>query len=82
MQPKPLTSCPHCDSRLLLPLQTFCRADATTVVSRRCPECAHCDLVVAQADAVDAWLARQERIRARLAEYADLLALEPLTLYA
>jgi hypothetical protein len=58
------------------------RVDATVVVARRCPECEHEDLVVASAMAVQVWLGREERIRERLEDYADLLAFETFTLYA
>ena len=45
---KPLTRCPLCAGRLIYPrdLAGVGGSDADVVLSRRCPECEHRDLVV------------------------------------
>jgi hypothetical protein len=63
---KPLTSCPACDSRLIYPLDAHRHADGRAVIERRCPECEHVDVVVAEIDAARRWGRRERRIRIEL----------------
>lgn len=44
------------------------------IVSRRCPECGHRDIVVAHERAIALWLGREAGIRRLLGEVANRLA--------
>jgi DNA-directed RNA polymerase subunit RPC12/RpoP len=76
---KPLTRCPRCSSDLIHATARSTRG-ADAIVSRRCPECEHRDLVLASAPAVDAWDRREARVQRALAAlsaaFADGLPLE------
>jgi hypothetical protein len=80
--PGPLLRCAACGSRLLAPGAVTERPDGSTIVGRRCPECEHYDLVVADVRAVRAWLRHEDRVRERLHDLAELLTLDSVTVYA
>jgi uncharacterized radical SAM superfamily Fe-S cluster-containing enzyme len=71
-----LTRCPACASGLVQPAEVAQDA-GRVLVRRRCPECAHVDLVEADPDLVYAWLRREARIRAELGRTADRIARAP-----
>ena len=70
----PLVRCRACGSGLLQPLSAVDAIDGTSIVARHCPECDRRDFVVADDIAVQAWLTRDRRIAAWMAEVADSLA--------
>ncbi|MDX6511256.1 MAG: hypothetical protein QOE36_760 [Gaiellaceae bacterium] len=68
-----LVICPACSSGLIFPIDLAgWKGDA--VVSRRCPECEHRDVVVAARLPALLWLARTARQRDELAALCDAIA--------
>jgi hypothetical protein len=69
-----LVRCRDCGSRLLQPEQVVGPVDARSIVARFCPECERHDVVVADDEAVQVWLRREERIRESMTAVADRCA--------
>jgi hypothetical protein len=79
---KPLVRCPKCASGLIYPVA--CSTwERQRVLERRCPECEHSDVVIANRLAAAVWIRRCNDVCAELAALADALAsgltLEPPT---
>ncbi|MDX6599738.1 MAG: hypothetical protein QOE87_3625 [Gaiellales bacterium] len=69
---RPLVRCPNCLSMLIYPLD-LAALDRDVVVSRRCPECEHRDVVVVGRLAAFLWFDRYDRVRMELAGLCDAL---------
>jgi DNA-directed RNA polymerase subunit RPC12/RpoP len=68
-----LVICPACSSRLIYPIDLAgWKQDA--ILSRRCPECEHRDVVVTARLPALLWLARTARQRDELAALCDAIA--------
>jgi Zn ribbon nucleic-acid-binding protein len=70
---KPLARCPACSSRLIYPID-LAGWSWDTVVSRRCPECEHHDVVATARLPALLWFARNARQRDELAALCDAIA--------
>ena len=68
-----LVICPACASRLIYPID-LAGWKQGAVVSRRCPECEHRDVVAAARLPALLWLARMARQRDELAALCDAIA--------
>ena len=69
----PLVRCPRCSSRLIAPMYTTDCKDGV-IVSRRCPECDHCDQIVTTPFAAAVWARHETRVTSSLHALADALA--------
>jgi hypothetical protein len=67
-----LVRCPSCLSPLIYPVD-LAGLEREIVVSRRCPECEHRDLVVAERLAALLWFDRYIRERSEIAGLCDAL---------
>jgi DNA-directed RNA polymerase subunit RPC12/RpoP len=70
---KLLARCPACSSKLIYPID-LAGWDSDTVVSRRCPECEHRDVVLTAPLPAALWFARNTRQRHELAALCDAIA--------
>lgn len=68
-----LTVCPSCSSKLVYPTD-LAGWDSGMVVSRRCPECEHHDVVVTGRLPALLWFAGNERQRDELAALCEAIA--------
>jgi len=68
-----LASCPFCSSKLIYPIDVA-GWSRDTVLSRRCPECEHRDVVVTGRLPALLWLERNARQRDELAALCDAIA--------
>ncbi|MDX6628089.1 MAG: hypothetical protein QOH00_335 [Gaiellales bacterium] len=68
-----LASCPSCSSKLVYPID-LAGWNRDIVVSRRCPECEHRDVVVTARLPASLWFARNARQRDELAALSDAIA--------
>jgi hypothetical protein len=68
-----LTMCPSCSSMLVYPTD-LAGSDWGMVVSRRCPECEHRDVVVTARLPALLWFARNERQRDELGALCEAIA--------
>jgi hypothetical protein len=73
MTMKPLAQCPCCAGRKIYPAD-IAGYGGDTVVSRRCPECEHRDLVLTGPLPAMLWFARCAREREELSALCDALA--------
>jgi DNA-directed RNA polymerase subunit RPC12/RpoP len=70
---KPLVRCPICASGLIYPVR-HATWEGQCVLDRRCPDCEHRDLVVANQLVVAVWLRRGAAAAEQLRALADALA--------
>ena len=75
---KPLISCPACSSRLIYPTGFDRDDDGSMIIERRCPECEHADIVVAEFKAALTWIQRERRIRRQLMMHLIELELDEI----
>jgi hypothetical protein len=71
--PRKLAACPSCASTMIYPID-LAGWDGDTVVTRRCPECEHRDVVQTGRLPAMLWFDRNARLRAELAALGDAIA--------
>jgi DNA-directed RNA polymerase subunit RPC12/RpoP len=71
--PGQLVRCPSCSGKLIYPTD-IAASERVAVVSRRCPDCEHRDVVTTRPLAVLLWFERNVRIAEGLAALCDAVA--------
>ena len=71
--PRSIAKCPRCASRMIYP-RDLAGVGERVVISRRCPECQQCDVVLTTRLPAMVWFARNAREREEMAALCDALA--------
>ena len=71
--PRSIAKCPRCASRMIYPRDLAGVGDRV-VISRRCPDCQRCDVILTTRLPAMVWFARNAREREEMAALCDALA--------
>ena len=71
--PRSIAKCARCAGRMIYP-RDLAGVGERVVISRRCPDCQHCDVVLTTRLPAMVWFARNVREREEMAALCDALA--------